>query len=187
MDGASHQFLAGPGFAEQHDGRIGIGDTQDLLQHGNEGRRAADQALRRRPAARLTDDAHGLDKIGDSSLVVAYRRRLDGDMLLAVRCVVQMQDALRIAILQAQLERTGFARLVARHIETMRHLVAHAPRERRAVAELADVGGVGGNDAVIGAHHDARLGQSIKEGNQLAQEVGSHARYVTTVKIDIDY
>ena len=45
-------------------------------------------------------------------------------------------------------------------------------------AELADIGRVGGNDPVIGTHHDARLGQAVEEGNQFAEKMGGHAKSV---------
>ena len=178
VDRARYQLLAGTGLAEQHDGRVGIGDAQNFLQHADKGRRATDQPLRRRPAAGLANNAHGLDEVGDSPRGVADRRRFDGNMLLAARRVVQVQDALRLAIFQALLERAGLASLVAGHGEMMRDLVALAASQGFAIAKFADVGGVGGNNAVIGIHHDARLGQAIEKGNQFAEEMGGHVNFV---------
>ncbi len=52
----------------------------------------------------------------------------------------------------------------------MRHLVAVAPGHARPRPELAHVGGIGGDDAVIGIHHDPRLGQTFEERNQFARK-----------------
>ena len=95
VNGPGNQLLSGAGLAEQQHAGIRSGDTQDALEHGHEGRRATDQALRRRPAAGLANDTHGLDEVDDLPRVVADRRRFDIDVLLAARRVVKMQDALR--------------------------------------------------------------------------------------------
>jgi len=181
MDGMGDQFLAGTGFTKQDDGGIGRRHAQHLFQHANEGRRPADQALRRGPAARLADDAHGLDEIGDLPAIVADRRRLDIHMLVAARRVVQMQHALWLPGFQALLQRAGFTRLIAGHRKMMRYLVAAAPDDLPAAAELADIGGIGSDDPVLGIHHDSWLGQAIEEGKQFAEKMRSHVGIVKTV------
>jgi hypothetical protein len=99
-------------------------------------------------------------------------------MLLAARRVVQVQHALRRTGFEALLERAGLAGLVAGHAEVMRDLVAGPAGDRALIAELAKVGGVGGDDPVIEVHHDTWLGQAVEERNQFAQEVRGHVYFV---------
>jgi len=169
-----HQFLASTGFSKQEYRGIRVRHAHHLFQHAEESRRAPDQALRRRPAARLTNDPHGFDEIGDFPLIVTDRRRLDIDMLFATRRMVQMQHALRRPGLEALLEGAGLPGLIARHVEMMRHLVAEAPGHRLPSRKLPQIGRIGGHNPVIGIHHDARLGQAVEKGKQLTEKMRSH-------------
>ena len=159
-----------------------MSDAQHFFEHRDEGRRTPDQALRGCPAAGLADDAHGFDEIDDLPLIVANRRRLDVDMLLAARRVMQVQDALRRPVLEALLERACFAGLVAGHVEVMRDLVAIAPGNLLAGPELPGVSGICRDDPVIRIHHDARLGQAVEEGKQFTEKMRSHVIFVTFAK-----
>ncbi len=120
--------------------------------------------MRRRPAAGLANDAHGFDEVDDLPLIIANRRRLDIDMFLAARRVMQVENALRRAGFKTLPERTGFASLVTRHIEMVRNLVTQAPGNRLAAGKLTQIGGIRGDNAVIRIHHNARLGQAVQEG-----------------------
>ena len=163
VNGVGDQFLAGAGFPKQEDGGIRIGNTQDFLQHPDERRRTPDQTLRRRPATGLANDTHGFDEIGDLPGAIPNRRSLDIDMLLAARGVMQMQDTLRRAGLQTQLQRTRLTGLIAGHIKVMGNLVTAASGDAFPGTKLADIRCICRNDPVIGVHHDARLRQAIEE------------------------
>ena len=65
--------------------------------------------------------------------------------------------------IEALAQRAGLTRLIAGHVKVMRDLVAEAPGHVLPTGKLAQVGRVGGDDAVVGIHHDARLGQAIKK------------------------
>lgn len=64
-------------------------------------------------AAGLANDAHGFDKVGNPPLIIANRRRLDIDMLLAARGVMQVQHALLGAGIKALAQRAEFTALIA--------------------------------------------------------------------------
>ena len=166
MNGVGYQFLAGTGFSKQQNGRIGVGDPQHLFQHGDKGRRAPDQPLRRRPRTGLTDNAHGFDEIDDLPLIVTNRRRFDIDVLFAARRVMQVQDALRCAGIETLPQGAGFAGLITGHIEMMRNLVTETAGNWLATGKLAEVSSVGGDDPVIRIHHDAGFGQPVKKGKR---------------------
>jgi hypothetical protein len=95
-----------------------------------------------------------------------------------------MQNPLELAGLQTLLQGAGLTRLIARHREVMGDLVAGSPRHRQRTAKLLDVGGIRRNDAVIGVHNDTRLGQTVEERKQFAQEVGCHVSFVAGAKME---
>jgi hypothetical protein len=66
-------------------------------------------------------------------------------------------------------QRAGFTGLVTRHAEAVRHLITSAPDHTSVRAELAPVGRVGGQDAVLGVKQDMRLGQAFHKGHEFGQ------------------
>ena len=119
MDRARNQFLAGAGFAEEQDGDVGRRRANDQLQHPLERRRAANQPVRGDPAARVAHGLERFDEVTDAPVAIPDRRRLDIDMLLAARGVVEVQHALRRTGGLAVSEGTGFAGLIAGHLDAV--------------------------------------------------------------------
>jgi hypothetical protein len=144
-------------------------DARHQFQHLLEGRRAADQALRRGLALRHAQRLHLLDEPGLLARGVAQRHEFDVDVGLALRRVVQVQHALALARFARARQRAALAGLVAGHAEVVRDLVAGAPHHRGLRAELAPVGRVGRHDAVLPVEQDVRLGQAFQVGHQLGQ------------------
>ena len=71
--------------------------------------------------------------------------------------MVQVQHAFALARLARTRQRAAFTCLITWHAEVMGYLVAGAPDHRGARAELATVGRIGGEDAVLAVEQDVLL------------------------------
>ncbi|MNO80587.1 hypothetical protein D3C76_717990 [compost metagenome] len=88
-------------------------------------------------------------------------------MLGAAWCVMHMQHSLGHLAVPGLAHGAMLAGLVARYGVMVRDLVALLPQRGLVmVGELAPIGGVGGQDVVVGVQHDGRQGIVLKVGNQ---------------------
>ena len=90
-----------------------------------------------------------LQEVDDLATFIAHRMGLHIHMFLAAGGVVDVEDPLRFAVVQARLQRAVLAGLVARDVETMGDLVTVALPNGLALAVSVAVGPVGRNDAVV--------------------------------------
>ncbi len=169
VDRLRDELLAGAGLALQHGRRIGRSNAGHLFEHAAKCRRAADQRMGVRLAVGSAERLHLLDEISDVALLGANRRQLDVDIGLAVRRMMQMQDALAASGSQAAFERTGLAGLVARGVVAVRHRIAGLPLQHLPSAELAAIGLIRRQDAVFGVAQDVGFGKGIEIRDQLCR------------------
>lgn len=127
----------------------------------------ADQALFLGLSRCEGDGSQALNKGHHPSLLIQDRAQFDIDMLRATWRVMNVQYPLRHLAVPGFAHRAMLAGLVAGHGVVMRDLVAFfAQRGLLVVAELAAIGGVGGQDVVVGVQHNGRQGIVLKVGNQ---------------------
>ena len=115
VQGIGHQLLSTPRLPFEKNHRLGFRDARDERQHPLKRRRTSDQPLPGRKSSRLIHANHLLDEIGDFSTAIADRREFNIDVLLAARCVVQVQDTLQLPRFKASCQRASFAGLIAWH------------------------------------------------------------------------
>jgi len=174
VDGARDQFLAGARLAHQQHGGFGGAHAADQLQHLAESGRAPDQSVLALHAFGPMQLLHPFDEKRLLAQCVHQRNELDVDVGLAMRGVVQVQHPFALPGFPGHGHGAAFARLVARALEVVRHLMAGAPDDRSARPELPPVGRIRSQDAVARVDEDMRRGHAFEIRHQLGRW-GGHA------------
>ena len=132
-------------------------------------RRPANQALHASLALRHPQGLHLLNEKGLFATGVEQGNQLNVDVLLALGRVVQVQHPLALPRLARPGQRAGLTRLVTRHIEVVRHLIAGAPHHALHRAELLAIRRIGRQNSVLGVKQNMGFGQALQVGHEFRQ------------------
>ena len=112
---------------------------------------------------------HFFDEKGLFTRGIQQGCQFDVDVFLAPGSVVQVQDTFTLAGFAGQHQGTGLTCAVTWHAEMVRHLIAGTPNHTAFRTELASVGRVGCQDAVLGIKEDVGFRHAFQKRHEFGQ------------------